>query len=235
MALTRGHAPDHHQAARDLGQGQDVVAREPEIGAREGRPAGHRTRRQEHVARLQLVPVDSHNRAPRQPAAAADHLHPIGLQQGLHALAHSRHDPVLAGLHSRPVGLGLGDLDAEFRGVADGLQDLDALDQGLSRYATDVEAGAAPVLLLDDGDLRAHAGGVDGCYITAGARADDGEVEVGHEFDCRGEGCWARRGLLNLWASTIAMRGGGGSWTRAAALPRAPICRPSVRCTRPRS
>jgi chromosome segregation protein len=120
--------------------------------------------------------------AAREAAAAGDHLDPVGLEEALHALAHARHHFVLPGLHRGPVDLRLADLDAVLRRPAHRAQDLGALDQRLGGDAAPIQAGAAPLarLLLDDGDLRALAGRVDGRDITARPGPDQNDVEVRH-------------------------------------------------------
>src|SRR5690606_14530081 len=61
--------------------------------------------------------------------------------------------------------------------VAQALIFLAGLEQGLGRDAAPVQADAAQVLALDDGDLLAQLAGADGGDIAAGAGADDDEVE----------------------------------------------------------
>ena len=51
-------------------------------------------------------------------------------------------------------------------------------EQGLTRDAADVEAGAAEGgAFVDEGDLEAELGGAEGAHVAAGAGADDDEIE----------------------------------------------------------
>ena len=55
--------------------------------------------------------------------------------------------------------------------------DLAGPQQRLGRDAPPVEADTAQALALDDGDLQAQLRGADGSDITAGAGAEDDEIE----------------------------------------------------------
>ncbi|MNS79727.1 hypothetical protein D3C72_1133890 [compost metagenome] len=61
--------------------------------------------------------------------------------------------------------------------MAQALELLARLQQGLGRDAAPVQADAAQVLALDDGDLQAQLAGADRRDVTAGARTDDDEIE----------------------------------------------------------
>ena len=61
--------------------------------------------------------------------------------------------------------------------VAQALELLARLQQGLGRDAAPVQADPAQVLALDNSDLQAQLAGANGRDITAGARADDDEIE----------------------------------------------------------
>ena len=95
------------------------------------------------------------------------------------------------------LGAGVGDLAAALvgraeghRGVAldpegllllgDDVRDLGVAEQCLGGDAADVEADAAPVLLLDDPDALAELGGADRGDVATGAGTEDEDVEVGH-------------------------------------------------------
>ena len=58
------------------------------------------------------------------------------------------------------------------------VRQLGVAQQRLGRDAADVEADAAPVLLLDDRDLHAELGGADGGDVPTGAGTEDDDVEV---------------------------------------------------------
>ncbi len=64
--------------------------------------------------------------------------------------------------------------------VAQALVLLARLQQRLGGDAAPVQADAAEVLALDDGDLLAQLAGPDRGHIAARSRTDDDEIEVGH-------------------------------------------------------
>ena len=88
-------------------------------------------------------------------------------------------DLVLARLDLRPVDAdAAGDVDAHLAGVLDVVQQLGRGQQRLGRNAAVVQAGAAEVVLLDDGDARAHLAGLQRRDIAAGPAADHRNVEM---------------------------------------------------------
>ena len=70
-------------------------------------------------------------------------------------------------------------LDAELAGVGDVTVDRGRLEERLGRDATTIEAGAADVGHLDQCDLEPGGRGVQRGSVTAGAAADDDEIEFG--------------------------------------------------------
>ena len=64
--------------------------------------------------------------------------------------------------------------------VGEQVGELGVLDQRLARDAADVEADAAPVLLLDDGHLLPQLGGADRRDVSTRACTENHDVEVSH-------------------------------------------------------
>ena len=72
--------------------------------------------------------------------------------------------------------------------MPDALDERRRLEHGLRRDAADVEARAADLALVDEGDLEAQLGRAKCRGVAAGAGAEDDEVEVvgradGHRAD----------------------------------------------------
>ena len=86
-----------------------------------------------------------------------------------------------------------GDVDAEVLGVADALGEGGRLEERLGRDAAAVEARAADLVLVDEGDLEAELGGPEGGRVAAGAGAEDDEVEVVGRADGHGQAISGRR------------------------------------------
>ena len=63
------------------------------------------------------------------------------------------------------------------------------LEERLGRDAAAVEARAADLVLVDEGDLEAELGGTEGRRVPAGARAEHDEIEVVGRADGHGSGC----------------------------------------------
>src|SRR5713226_2440976 len=89
---------------------------------------------------------------------------------------------VLPGVECRPVrrGCGGGQADAEGVGMTDGPEHLGGLEERLCRNTTAVQAGAADLVLLDEGHPQAGRGAVQGGRIAAWPAAQDDHVVVGH-------------------------------------------------------
>src|SRR5205823_1828233 len=100
------------------------------------------------------------------------------LHEALKALPELVDDLLLAGLAGRELDGRLVGQDAELLGAGDGAEDAGRLEVLLGRDAAAVEAGAAHLVLLDDGDAQAGAGAVERGGIAAGAAADDDDVEL---------------------------------------------------------
>ena len=75
------------------------------------------------------------------------------------------------------------------------VRELGVLDQRLARDAADVEADAAPVLLLDDGDLLAQLRRADRRDVATGTSTEHHDIEISHGDSLSGgRGPLARRG-----------------------------------------
>ena len=62
------------------------------------------------------------------------------------------------------------------------------LEQRLGRDAAAMEARAADLVLVDEGDLESQLGGPEGGRVAAGARAEHDEIEVVGRADSHGSG-----------------------------------------------
>ena len=72
------------------------------------------------------------------------------------------------------------DGDAEGLGVLDAGEGVGGGNERLAGDATPVQAGAAQLFLLHDGDRGAQLGGANGGGIAAGAGANDYEIKCFH-------------------------------------------------------
>ena len=100
-------------------------------------------------------------------------------------------DLLLALHHSREVDLGLGNADAEVRGVADLAQQVGAGKQRLGGNAAPVEAGAPELGALDERHLGAELRGAERGNITGGPAAEHHDA-LGHEVIAGATGVLAR-------------------------------------------
>ncbi len=108
---------------------------------------------------------------------ALDHLDLVLLHQEGDALVHRRRDAARALDDGVEVKRRAGRRQAVVLQMAQALELLARLQQGLGRDTAPVQADPAQVLALDDGDLLAQLAGADSRDVTAGARADDDEIE----------------------------------------------------------
>jgi hypothetical protein len=88
-------------------------------------------------------------------------------------------DPLLAVQRGGPDELGGGCQDAVLRGIGDGREHGAALDPGLRGDAAAQEAGAADLVLLDEGHGEAEVVGVQGRCVDPWAPSDDDDVVHG--------------------------------------------------------
>ena len=120
-------------------------------------------------------------------ALRANDLHASALARRLDALAHGEDDLFLALHHPREVDLGLGDANAERRGVADLAEQVGAGEQRLGGNAAPVEAGAAQLGALDERHLGTQLRGAQRGDIAGGTTAEHHDA-LGHAVDGRGGG-----------------------------------------------
>lgn len=113
-------------------------------------------------------------------AAAVELRDLVLLHQVVDALDPAVRDPAAAA-----EGLAVVEADGAVRRDAEGLRltgddvrELGVAQQRLGGDAADVQADAAPVLLLDDGDPLAQLRGTDRGHVSAGARTEDNDVEA---------------------------------------------------------
>src|SRR5690606_31601618 len=111
-----------------------------------------------------------------QPTGALDDGDAAAAHQAAQTLVQPRDDAVLVGVQRGDVDAVEGGPDAELGAVARGVGDLGGVEQGLGRDAADVQAGAAELVLLDQGDAEPELGGMQGAGIAAAARSQDDDV-----------------------------------------------------------
>ena len=73
--------------------------------------------------------------------------------------------------------------------MADPVGEGGRLEQRLGRDAAAMEARAADLVLVDEGDLQPELGGPEGRRVAAGARAEHDEIEIVGRADGHGSGC----------------------------------------------
>ena len=205
--VVRGHDP--HAVRDDAGQGLDPGAR----GEDHVRAAEHALAAGARGAVLARE-ADPDLRGALEPAAALDPGHVVLLDQAADALPHPGHDLVPALGDLREVHLGrTGQPEAEVPGVADALGERGRLEHRLGGDAAAVEARAADLVLVHEGDPQPELGAAEGRGVAAGARAEDDEVEVvrgadGHRSGdlrwCHGRegGPWAAAPREGFWHRT---------------------------------
>ena len=103
----------------------------------------------------------------------------LRLHEAGQALDDAIDDLLLAGLRRDEVDDGRAGLDAELGGVGDVALHRGGLEERLGRDAAAVEAGAAHLVHLDDGDVEAGRRGVQRCAVSARSTADHDEIEFG--------------------------------------------------------
>src|SRR5690606_33368348 len=151
-----------------------------------GQHPGHRAGGDDEVVELQLpglavVEGDVHALGAGEGAPAVDLGDLVLLHEEVDALDDAVGD-LAAALVGRAVGPRGAALDAALLLLGlQGVRELGVPQQRLGRDAPDVEADAAPVLLLDDGHLLAQLARADRRDIPTGAGAQDNNVKViGH-------------------------------------------------------
>src|SRR5699024_12099733 len=117
------------------------------------RPAG-----QQHLFTGVPRAIDVDTGATGERAGPFDKLDLPGLEQALETLVHAVDDAVLVLVHADHVHAVETGIDAERAGFLGGVGDLRGVQQGLRGDAPAVQAGAADLVLLDEGDGHAEFG-----------------------------------------------------------------------------
>ena len=141
------------------------------------------------------------------------------LGQPLEALVQPLHDLVAALRHGGEVDARLADGDAEILRLLNLRVEVGRLEHGLGGDAADVEARAADLVRVHQGDLEAQLPGPEGRRVAAGAGAQDDEVEAVGGSDGHGS-AGSDRGA----GGTTAGRPSGAAG-HPAMVRRAPRCR----------
>ena len=112
-------------------------------------------------------------------AATLDPRHLVLRDQRLHAGPHALDDGIASGGELGVVDLRLtGQVQPEVLGMPDTVGECSRLEQGLGRDAAAMQACAADLVLIDEGDLQPELGRTERGRIAACAGAEDHEVEV---------------------------------------------------------
>ena len=149
--------------------GDDAVAVDLQARQRLRHGAG----RQQDVAALDALAVHVDRGGGGQPALALDVGDLAGGDQALEALVQARDDAVLVLVDPGDVDALEGGLDAELLALAGLVGDLARVQQGLGGDAAPVQAGAAELVLLDQGDVQAQLRPAQGRGVTAAAASED--------------------------------------------------------------
>ena len=180
-------AADDREAGRDLGQREDargVDQRRVVLGAGQRGHSRHGTRGDDDVVGGVGRALDGHATGGIEVAAAVDDGH-AGLTLGRgNSGDQALDDLILPGLHLLPVDGHALRIHAELAGFLGVQVVLRAVEQGLGGDAAHVQAGAAQVLLLDEGNLLARVSEALSGQVAAGARTEDDDVKmrVTHEY-----------------------------------------------------
>ena len=180
-------AADDREAGGDLGQGQDarrVNQRRIVLGAGQRGHGRHGARGDDDVVRGVGRALNGHATGGVEVASSVDDGHARLALGGCNARDQTLDDLILPGLHLRPVdGHALG-VHAELAGFLGVQVVLRAVEQGLGGDAAHVQAGAAQVLLFDEGDLLARVPEALGGQVAAGTRAEDDDVKMRVTHEC---------------------------------------------------
>lgn len=158
-------------AVQDEGvvRGDDPVAVDLQARQRLRHGAG----RQQDVAALDALAVDVDGGGGGEPPLTLDVVHLAGCDQTLESLVQARDHAVLVLVDGRYVDALEGGLDAELLALAGLVGDLARVEQGLGGDASSVQAGAADLVLLDQGDVQAQLGPAQRRGVTATTTAED--------------------------------------------------------------
>ena len=182
---TDGAATDHRDATRDVVEHQDLVARHDRTGAARSRGSCAAPSRRPAPRWLPLIVV-----TPSGPVTVTVRFAPSVPMPSRIVIFFDFMKPVrLLTMPStifclRACAVGEVDdrcarLDAELCGVGNVAMHCCGLEERLGRDATAVEAGAAHVGHLDEGDVETGGCGVQRCAVSAWSTADHDEIEFG--------------------------------------------------------
>lgn len=150
-------------------RGDDAVAVDVQARQRLRHGAG----RQQDVAALDTLAVHIDGGRRGKAALTLDVGHLAGGDQALQALVQARDDLVLVLVDTRDVDALEGGLDTELGGFAGLVRDLARVQQSLRGDAAVVQAGAAELVLLDQGNVQTQLGCAQSRGVTATATAED--------------------------------------------------------------
>lgn len=150
-------------------RGDDPVAVDLQARQRLRHGAG----RQQDVAALDALAVHIDGGGGGELALTLDVVHLAGCDQTLESLVQARDHAVLVLVDGGYVDALEGGLDAELLALAGLVGDLARVEQGLGGDATSVQAGAADLVLLDQGDVQAQLGPAQRRGVTATTTAED--------------------------------------------------------------
>ena len=152
-------AADDGEAGGDLGQGEDargINQRRVVLGAGQRGHGRHGARGDDDVVRGVGRALDGHATGGVEVASSVDDGDARLTLGGCNARDQALNDLILPGLHLRPVDGNAAGVHAELAGFLGVQVVLRAVEQGLGGNAAHVQAGAAQVLFLDEGDLLAR-------------------------------------------------------------------------------
>ena len=170
-------------AAEDHGGGGNPVHLEGLVGgdyAAADLEAGDRARvragRQNDVAAGDALAVHLNGVRVGEAAPAGDNLNVARLEQALQALVQTGNNRVAVLAHLSHVDAVEGGGNAELGRLAHGLGRLCGVQVRLGRDAAAVQAGAAHLIAVDEGDLHAELRGAQGGRVAAGTRTQNDDV-----------------------------------------------------------
>jgi hypothetical protein len=167
---------DHRRG--DALEPQCLIARDDAPAELEpGQRARSGARREHHVGALIDVVADGDGGGGDEAPLTLDHRDAAIADEPLQPLVLLRHDAVAVGREPLGVDALEADEDAVLLGGARRVRHLGAVQQRLGRNAAAVQAGAADLVLLDQGDARAELCGAQRCCVTPAATAENDEVE----------------------------------------------------------
>ena len=125
--------------------------------------------------------ADVHGAPSAVAAGSVHHLDLVAANQPLQALVQAVDRRVLVGVDTSEVDSVERRPDPEGRRVRDGVGDLGGVHERLGGDASSVQAGAADLVLFDQGDGLAQLRGAEGAGVPAGSTAENQDVRlVGH-------------------------------------------------------